>query len=294
MKRRQRNRRIAVVLSLAVVVALIVVVVYTATLAANSSLDSKDNQLVSSQDLAGLLAAGAQPYGPAPTSSMLKAVHSNTGTSWTTDGKPIVVYVGAEYCMYCALQRWAMVVALSRFGNFSGLQYMTSASNEEDLPTFTFVGSTYTSSYIVFRPYEMYDNSVSHNALQTVPSNYTAVFQQYGGGFPFLDFGNAYVVSGSLVPSTAVLQGKDWASVISSIASSDSNGIQIREAANMITALICKVTNGSPASVCDAVPIGAATSAIAGPTAGVLVTRAPPGSLLPSQQDRVIRRAAAD
>src|SRR4051812_14747932 len=32
----------------------------------------------------------------------------------TADGKPLVLYVGAEYCPFCAAQRWAMVQALSR------------------------------------------------------------------------------------------------------------------------------------------------------------------------------------
>ena len=35
-----------------------------------------------------------------------------------TDGKPLVVFVGAEYCPYCAAERWVMVMWLSRFGTF--------------------------------------------------------------------------------------------------------------------------------------------------------------------------------
>ncbi len=29
----------------------------------------------------------------------------------TSGGKPQIVYMGAEYCPYCAAERWAMVVA---------------------------------------------------------------------------------------------------------------------------------------------------------------------------------------
>ncbi len=36
-------------------------------------------------------------------------------------GKPQFLYIGAEYCPYCAAQRWATIVALSRFGTFSKL-----------------------------------------------------------------------------------------------------------------------------------------------------------------------------
>ena len=42
----------------------------------------------------------------------------------TADGKPLVLYVGAEYCPYCAAERCAMVQALSRFGTFSNLTFV--------------------------------------------------------------------------------------------------------------------------------------------------------------------------
>ena len=38
----------------------------------------------------------------------------------TLDGKPEVLYMGGEYCPYCAAERWAMAAALSRFGTLSG------------------------------------------------------------------------------------------------------------------------------------------------------------------------------
>ena len=34
---------------------------------------------------------------------------------------PEVLYLGAEYCPYCAAQRWTTIIALSRFGTWSGL-----------------------------------------------------------------------------------------------------------------------------------------------------------------------------
>src|SRR5262249_51899067 len=48
----------------------------------------------------------------------------------TDGGKPLVLYVGAEYCPFCAAQRWAVVVALSRFGTFDGLKLTTSAADD--------------------------------------------------------------------------------------------------------------------------------------------------------------------
>ena len=39
-----------------------------------------------------------------------------TGPALTSNGKPEMLYIGAEYCPYCAATRWSMAVALSRFG----------------------------------------------------------------------------------------------------------------------------------------------------------------------------------
>jgi hypothetical protein len=53
-----------------------------------------------------------------------------------------------------------MIVALSRFGTFSGLSTTHSSSSDTDpyTPTFTFYGSTYTSQYLNFTPVETTKN----------------------------------------------------------------------------------------------------------------------------------------
>src|SRR5207245_8284001 len=86
------------------------------------------------------------------------------------DGQPEVLYGGAEWCPCCAAERWAMVVALSHFGSFSGLHFTTSASNDvfPDTHTLSFNGSTYTSAYLRFVPVELEDRN--HGPLQTLDS----------------------------------------------------------------------------------------------------------------------------
>ena len=89
-----------------------------------------------------------------------------SGTALTANGKPEMLYMGAEYCPYCAAERWAMIVALSRFGTFSGLATVHSAAangagNAEpypNTPTWTFVHATYTSKYLTFTPVEEQTN----------------------------------------------------------------------------------------------------------------------------------------
>ena len=48
----------------------------------------------------------------------------------TSGGKPEVLYMGGEYCPYCATERWSLILALDRFGSFSGLEYMQSSSTD--------------------------------------------------------------------------------------------------------------------------------------------------------------------
>ncbi len=69
----------------------------------------------------------------------------------TLDGKtPAMLYYGAEYCPYCAAERWAMTAALSRFGTWSDLKITASSHTDIDAEThtFSFYGATFTSPYI--------------------------------------------------------------------------------------------------------------------------------------------------
>ena len=83
-----------------------------------------------------------------------------SGTPLTQGGKPVFFYYGAEYCPYCATERWAVVTALSRFGTWSNLQQTTSSSQDTpaSIPTFSFYGAKFTSSYLDFQSVESTTN----------------------------------------------------------------------------------------------------------------------------------------
>jgi len=281
MKRRQLVRRLTILITFLVIIASIGVGAYLLSQVGSSSIDSYINVAVSSPNLAALQAASAQPYGPAPTATMRNAVQVYGGTAFVTDGKPTVVFVGGEFCQYCAVERWALIVALNRFGNLTGLHYMTSAADEGDYATFSFVGSSYSSNFISFRPFEAADRSQA--ALQTVPSNYTTVWDNYGGGYPFMDFGNTYVLSASIIADPSIITGMNWTSIISNIQSGGSAGQVILQAANTISAVICKITNNEPGSVCTANPIGSTSSLISAPAQGSLTFSDSPAQAVPAQ-----------
>lgn len=87
-------------------------------------------------------------------------------------GKPSVIYIGATSCVWCAENRWAMAMALSRFGSFNSLYTGYSSIHDGDVPTLywkpqelysndtaTF-GNYYSSQYINFFSAE-YDSNIS-------------------------------------------------------------------------------------------------------------------------------------
>src|ERR1700761_5748429 len=157
----------------------------------------------------------------APTSTAISSASSQlgsyfatvNGTALTSAGKPEVLFIGGEYCPFCAAQRWAIVNSLSRFGTFTGLKTTHSSSTDADpnTPTFTFYGSKYTSDYIAFTSVEEYTNtpngSGGYTTLQTPTAAQQAVGQAYdpSGSIPFFSLANKYVQVGNLSPLTPEL-----------------------------------------------------------------------------------------
>jgi hypothetical protein len=198
-------------------------------------------------------------------------------TALTSGGKPEILYMGAEYCPYCAAERWAMVVALSRFGTFSNLSYIHSSSTDvyPSTPTLSFYKSTYTSKYVDFEPVELYGSTVkgnNYNTLMKPTKAQTALMNKYdappyvesadSGAFPFVDIGNEYLINGAqFVPSA--LAKLSWAQVAADLQDPSSPVAKdIDGAANTITAAICKIAKNAPASVCTSAGVTAAAGSI--------------------------------
>lgn len=171
----------------------------------------------------------------------------------TQDGKPLVVYVGAEYCPFCAAQRWSVVQALSRFGTFSGLGASHSSPDDvfPNTPTFTFHGSTYTSAVVAFQGVETED--IDRAPLDTLTAEQQALMTAYNpkGSIPFMVFGGRYVLSGAGY-SPQVLAGRSADEVAAALSTSSNPIAQgVLGSANTMTATICILTNDQPASVCS-------------------------------------------
>jgi thiol-disulfide isomerase/thioredoxin len=222
-------------------------------------------------------AAGVSPKHASPPQGIAK------NPVLTSGGKPEIVYMGAEYCPYCAGERWALIMALSKFGTFSGLSGTSSSTIDinPSSPTFTFYGSTYKSPYITFVTAELetntYDSSTgAYPSLQQPTSQEVQLITKWDAPpyapagqsepIPFIYIGGRYVLTGIQYDASKIagMGITDAATYLTS--GKDTTSRDAEAAAGYLVGDICALTHGKPASVCSAVPsslIGATTSSVA-------------------------------
>lgn len=184
------------------------------------------------------------------------------GSLYTSGGKPIIIYIGGEYCPYCAFQRWPLTMALMRFGNFTNLEYMQSSATDVfgNTATFTYRAASYKSQYLVFQPIEAADRL--GNALQTVPSNYTGEWQTANGeAFPYINVADKYVVPEEFYVPT-LFANLNWTQIVKLLGSNTELTAQVDQSANALTAMFCKVDGNQPASVCGNGVVGSFETSI--------------------------------
>jgi len=194
---------------------------------------------------------------------------------------PSILYYGAEYCPYCAAERWAIVVALARFGTWSGLQTTASGLLDSDYSTLTFSKARYSSPYVHFASIEACTNTPDPKAtgcsgyghLQDPTTEERAVLAKYassafvpgdrqGISFPYVDIDNKVLLSGSTYQPT-VLTNLTQAQIAGSLSDATNPLTQaIVGTANYITAGICAATGGRPSNVCTSRGVEAAASAL--------------------------------
>jgi uncharacterized protein DUF929 len=126
----------------------------------------------------------------------------------TLQGKPAIVFVSEESCPFCAAERWALTVALSRFGTWSQLGITRSSATDvyPNTATLSFRAARYHSAELTLSTTELTDN-VGHPlqpqtqlddrliASYDVPPYVNSVDQS--GAVPFLDIGDQFVLAGA-------------------------------------------------------------------------------------------------
>ncbi|MHB8219138.1 MAG: DUF929 family protein [Acidimicrobiales bacterium] len=196
----------------------------------------------------------------------------------TLGGKPGVFYMGGEFCPYCAAERWALITSLSRFGKFSGLETMESASGDiyPNTQTFTLSKASYTSPYVTFQFREYYSNQKnsagSYTVLQPLDKAQAALVKKYdgggsattssGGSIPFVDFGNKVVVAGASY-SPSILQTLSRSQIAGALNDAGDPVTQaIIGASNYLSASVCATDGQQPGSVCKSKAVVVAAKAM--------------------------------
>ena len=261
-RRQQTRNRILLtggIIVLVVVVVVVFVVLSTGRKPAKTSspggtvLPASVARLVTSVPASALAAVGSgsvRSFSPDP----VKAI---SGTPLTSGGKPEMLYIGAEFCPYCAELRWSMAVALSRFGSFTTPLRGIHSSPSDVYPStasLTFYRAGYTSKYLTFTPVE--NETVDRQPLQPTTKEQQAIWDKYAANsYPFIYFGGKYIIT-TPIYDPQVLQGKTWAQIAAALHDPSSAIAQgALGAANYMTAAICKMTGDQPASVCSARPV---------------------------------------
>lgn len=252
----------AVAVVLLFVVALVVVKLTGATTATpNHSLSTAP---LTASEVRQIAATSITPT-PTPPAQVAapKATPPSTGllTAASSTGRqlPEVFYFGAEYCPYCAAERWALTTALSRFGSFTGLASMYSSPTDyaPSTPTVTYTHAVYSSKYLTFSAVEAYSNVPApanvppYQALQSLSPAQAKLVSTYDPqrSFPFVDVANRYTQVGAAF-DPLLLASLTTSQVAGDLNSQLPGAQSIRAAANYLTAELCVVTNGQPGSVC--------------------------------------------
>jgi hypothetical protein len=194
----------------------------------------------------------------APTTGVVASPQAISDPVLRADGKPDLLFIGAEFCPVCATERWAMYVALSKFGTFSPEPgRIHSAVRDGDIPTLTFYKTTYSSPYFTFTPVETTTNQPEgdyYATLQRPTSAQQKLWLSHSNGFPWLDFGGKVELTNAQY-NPDELEGQTFSSIASMVGNNSTRiGADIDASAKVLVQTICaSLTGGKPASVCSAV-----------------------------------------
>jgi hypothetical protein len=193
----------------------------------------------------------------------LKAIQDEQAA---TSGAPLVLYVGAGFCPFCAVLRWPLAIALMRFGDLEGLIYTRSSGRDvfPNTATFSFEKARFHSALLRLEAVELQDRDgkplqkLTDAERKTFMQFDTHPYTQYPGSIPFLYLGGRFVAIGSPF-SPEPLQGLDWQQILQQLERGGNQAWQdIMGEADILTAAMCTLTQQQPMSVCAAPAIKAA------------------------------------
>ena len=190
------------------------------------------------------------------------------GEAVTADGVPRVIWVGAEDCAACAAMRWSALVALSRFGEVSGVGLVASTADGPNPGTIgpTFRGARFAGDRLRVTFHESTTSDAA--PVPAVDAADAALLARYDAPpyvsdehpRPFVLYAGQYVSAGSLF-TPSVLAGLDARAIAAALRDpASAAGRAVDGAANVMTAALCVTTGGEPGTVCRAAGVRAAAA----------------------------------
>jgi hypothetical protein len=261
-KRAEQRKRAVTILASVVGVAVVVAAIAVVAITHKSSGGGKGggdrvNATASVvKDVTSVPDSTLASVGKGTVATLPAAVHGQPPL--TNGGKPQLLYIGAEFCPFCAVERWSLAIALSKFGTLGNLGMVRSAANDGNYASLDFLNSTYTSSYLDFRAVENEDRA--GKVIQKPTSAETTLWNKLTNnrpGFPFITFGNSSAITVQAPLDPSALGTLTQQQIASQLADPKSKVAQVIDGgANDDIAAICTMTHNKPSTVCSAAAIG--------------------------------------
>jgi Domain of unknown function (DUF929) len=191
---------------------------------------------------------------------------------------PEIIFICAEYWAQCAAERWAFVMALSKFGTFTKLPGTTSSTREADpgTPTFSFYRARYSSKYLSLVTDELETSTYSSLAreypllqfptrqeMDMISTWDITPYTSKAGSIPFAYIGGKFLITSAQYSASAISQMnfQTAAGIMTSGKTAVSRNAEA--AAGYLVGDFCALSHEQPTSVCTQVPsslIGITTS----------------------------------
>jgi hypothetical protein len=202
----------------------------------------------------------------------------------------VVLYIGAAFCPFCATARWALEIALAKFGKLADGPAIVSSTADVDPGTASLGlhGSHYTSGYFSWEAADAVGKGFPSrlNMTKQELSAYTTYdkspYTSYGRSIPFIDVDNRYLVIGSNAP-IGPLKGLTTSEIRDDLANPSSSVARAMDgAANFLIAALCSIAGNSSAEICSSRFVARAESTWAVVATATATTTTVPATTVPA------------
>jgi hypothetical protein len=198
------------------------------------------------------LAAGCPVLSPFLTSEpggWQRVPHAN----WSSGASPVLFFYGSVACPYCSASSWAVLGALERLGNVSGVSYDHSTPNDvyPNTPSVVLANLSLVSPYLALDIHEA-TNDQQIQAPSIGACTEQAYLSAYDplGGIPFVAVGGVFVHAGSTLVDPGAFNGLSTAQVLGELGAHQGSAYTAVVAAeDLILAFVVVLDHGGPPGV---------------------------------------------